>query len=158
MRGLQGISGGLWEHRMELARVYEPIKDALHAASLETNETTVHDAILTLASQAAYLVNMANTARIALDDYHHDQDKDWFRPMMYSFCVSAENKLRKLIKLPTSPDEDMAALMHDTMMHTVLGGTPFPDVKWREGYQNQIKRGLVCLPGFKAGPRTSALS
>src|ERR1700738_2929670 len=35
MRGLQGIYGGLWEHRLELARVYEPIRDALHAESLE---------------------------------------------------------------------------------------------------------------------------
>jgi hypothetical protein len=65
MRGLQGISGGLWEHRLELARVYEPIKDMLHALSLEVNEQTVHDVILVLASQAGYLVNMANTARIA---------------------------------------------------------------------------------------------
>jgi hypothetical protein len=150
MRGLQSISGGLWEHSVELGRVYQPIKDVLHAESLEATETNVHGAILALASQAAYLVNMANTARIALDDYHHDEDKDWFRPMMYSFCVSAENKLRKLIKLPTSPDEDMAALMHSTMMHTVLGGSRFPDVEWRENYQEQIKRGSVCLPAFKA--------
>jgi hypothetical protein len=156
MRGLQGISGGLWEHRLELARVYEPIKDMLHAASLEVNETTVHDAILTLASQAAYLMNMANTARVALDDYHHDTDKDWFRPMRYSFCVMAENNLRKLIKLPTTPDEDMAAMIHVTMMTTVLVGSRFPDVKWREDHQEQIKRGLLCLPAFKAGARLSS--
>jgi hypothetical protein len=153
MRGLQGISGGLWEHSMELARVYQPIKDTFHAVSLEASETNVHSAIFALATQAAYFVNMANTARIALDDYHHDEDKDWFRPMMYSFCVSAENKLRKFIKLPTSPDEDMAALMHSTMIDTVLGGSRFPDVEWRESYQEQIKRGLVCLPTFKGGAR-----
>jgi hypothetical protein len=151
MRGLQGIGGGLWEHRTELARVYEPIKDALYAASLEANEANVQDAILIHASQAAYLVNMANTARIAIDDYHHDKDRDWFRPMHYSFCVSSENTLRKLLGLPTSSDEDMAALMHNTMMVTVLEGNRFPDAKWRENYQNQIKRGLVCLPAFKAG-------
>jgi hypothetical protein len=153
MRGLQGISGGLWQHRMELARLYEPIKDALYATSIEANDTIVRDAILVLACQAAYLVNMANAARIALDDYHHDEDKDWFRPMMYSFCVASENKLRKLVGLPISQDEDMAALMHSTMMAGVLEGSRFPDVKWRENYQSQIKRGLVCLPAFKAGPR-----
>jgi hypothetical protein len=151
LRGLQGLSGELWEHRMELAQVYEPIKDAIHAASIEVNKTTVDDVILVLAIQTSYLVNMANTARISIGDYHHDLDKDWFRPMMYSFCVSSENKLRKLIALPTSRDEDMAALMHSTMMLNVLNGTRFPDVAFREGYRDQIRRGLLSLPEFKAG-------
>src|SRR6266568_6898209 len=151
LRGLKGISGELWESRLELARAYEPIRDAIHAASVETSKRTVADAILVLATQANYLVNMANTARIAINDYHHDLDMDWFHPMMYSFCVSSENTLRKLIGLATSPDDDMAALMHGTMMHDVLDGSSFPDVKWREHYRDQIKRGLLSLPRFGDG-------
>jgi hypothetical protein len=150
LRGLQGISGKLSEHKVELARRYEPIKDALHAASAEVNEKNAQDAILLLANQTSYLVNMANTARIAIDDYHHDLEMDWFRPMIYSFCVSSENTLRKLIGLPTTSDEDMAALMHQTMMLEVLNGNRFPDVKFREHYQNQMKRGLLTLPKFSA--------
>jgi hypothetical protein len=151
LRGLQGISGTLWNYRMELARTYGPIRDAIHAASIEVSKTTVDDVILILATQASYLVNMANTARVAIGDYHHDLDMDWFRPMMYSFCVSAENSLRKLIGLPTSPDEDMAALMHSTMIESVLNGSRFPDVAWREHYRDQIRRGLLSLPRFAAG-------
>lgn len=151
LRGLQGISGELWEHRLVLARAYEPIRDAMYAASVETNSATVGNVMLVLATQAGYLVNMANTARITIDDYHHDLDKDWFRPMMYSFCVSSENELRKLIGLPTSQDEDIAALMHSTMMHDVLSGARFPDVIWRKGYRHQIGRGLLSLPSFRAG-------
>jgi len=56
--------------------------------------------IFVLATQVSYGVNMANTARIAIDDYHHDLGLDWFRAMVYSFYESAENKLRKLIALP----------------------------------------------------------
>jgi hypothetical protein len=158
LRGLQGISGELWEYRVELARKYEPIRDVIHAASLEVSKATVKDVVFVLATQASYLVNMANTARVAIDDYHHDLNMDWFRPMTYSFCVSSENKLRKLIALPTSPDEDMAALMHSTMMVNVLNGSRFPDVAWREGYRDQIKRGLLSLPRFEAGVRAFARS
>ena len=152
-RGLQGISGKLWECRVELARTYAPIRDAIYAASLEVNETTAEYMITGLGHQANYLFNMANAARIAIDDYHHDLDLDWFDPMRYSFCVAAENKLRKLIALPTSLDEDMAALMHSTMMMTVLDGNRFPDVAWREHCRDQIKRGLVSLPSFKGRPQ-----
>jgi hypothetical protein len=148
LRGLQGISGKLSQHRVEFARRYEPIKDAIHATSVEVNKTTVENTICVLATQASYLINMANTARIAIDDYHHDLDMDWFRPMIYSFCVRAENTLRKLIELPTSPDEDMVALMHSTMLFEILNGSRFPDVAWRECYRDQIKRGLLSLPRF----------
>jgi len=150
LRGLQGISGELWEHRVELARKYEPLRDLIHATSSEINQTTVADAMLVLALQAGYLVNMANSARIALDDYHHDLDLDWFNPMKYSFCVSAENSLRKLIALPTSNDEDMAALLHTSMIADVIGGSRFPDVTFRERYRDRIKEGLLSLPRFKA--------
>jgi hypothetical protein len=153
LRGLQGISGELWDYRVELARTYGPIRDAIHAAPVEVNKTTVGDVILVFHTQASYLVNMANTARIAIDDYHHDLDMDWFRPMTYSFCVSSENSLRKLIALPTSPDEDMAALMHSTMLQHVLNGSRFPDVAWREHYRDQIKGGLLSLPRFEAGAK-----
>jgi hypothetical protein len=146
LRGLPGISGELRQHTLALAQTYEPIKDALHAASLEINKYTVDSVILVLASQAGYLMNIANTARIAIDDYHHDHDKDWFLPMTYSFCVSSENALRKLISLPTSKDQDMAALIHSTMMHTVLSGVRFPDITWRNQYQDQMRRGLISLP------------
>ena len=153
LRGLQGISGELWEHRLKLAQKYEPIRDALHASSFPTNSEYVTYVLQVLANQANYLVNMANTARITLDDYHHDFDKDWLRPMMYSFCVASENKLRKLIGLPTSLDEDIAALTHTTMMTEVLSGTRFPDVSWREAYRDQIQRGSVSLPCFLAKAR-----
>jgi hypothetical protein len=143
LRGLQGISGELWDYRMELARTHVPIRDAIHAASLGESKKGVEYMIWGLAIQARYLVDMTNTARIAIDDYHHDLDLDWFHPMRYSFCVAAENNLRKLIGLPTSPDEDMAALMHITMMTFVQDGSRFPDVAWREHFRDQIKQGLV---------------
>jgi hypothetical protein len=149
LRGLQGISGKLWECRVELARTHVPIRDAIHAASAEVNETNAKSMILALAHQASYLLNMANIARLAINDYHHDLALDWFHPMRYSFCVSAENNLQKLIGLPTSLDEDLAALMHNTMMTFVLDGSRFPDVAWREHYRDQIQRGLVSLPSFK---------
>jgi hypothetical protein len=153
LRGLRGISGELREHGVELAGKYAPIRDVIHATSVEVTETTSRNTIVALALQSSYLVNMANTARVAIDDYHHDMDMDWFRPMIYSFCVSSENTLRKLIGLPTSPDDDMAALMHSTMMHDVLGGSRFPDMNWRESYRDQIKRGLLSLPRFGDGFR-----
>jgi hypothetical protein len=158
LRGLKGVSGELWEARLELARVYEPIRDVVHGASLGMDKEGVAGAIQGLACQSCYLVNMADGARIMSNDYHHDADMDWFRPMMYSFQVSSENKLRKLIGLPTSLDDDMAALMHATMMHEVLGGSRFPDVNWRETYRDQIKRGSLSVPrfgnGFKVAPES----
>jgi hypothetical protein len=156
LRGLKGISGELWDARLELARVYEPIRDLVHGASLGMNKEGVAGAIQALACRSCYLVNMANTARIATGDCHHRADTDWFHPMMYSFCVSSENKLRKLIGLPTSLDDDMAAIMHSTMMYDVLEGSRFPDVNWRETYRDQIKRGSLSVPrfgnGFKVAP------
>jgi hypothetical protein len=150
LRGLQGISGELWEHRVELVQTYEPLRDITHGVSYQVNKTAAADAILVLATQAGYLVNMANTARIGLDDYHHDLDLDWFHPMRYSFRVWAENQLRKLIALPTSDDEDMAALLHSSMMADVIGGSRFPDVTFRERYRDRIKEGSLSLPRFKA--------
>lgn len=152
LRGLPGISGELPKYKVRLAEVYAPIRDLLHAGSLEINQTTVQDTILVLATQAGYLVNMANTARIAIDDYHHDLGKDWFRPMMYSFAVSSENGLRRRIGLPVSLDEEIAAITHKTMADVVLSGSRFPDVTWREHYRDQLGRGLISLPAFEAGP------
>jgi hypothetical protein len=153
LRGLPGISGELWEHRVELARTYEPLRDIIHAD--EVNKTTAADTILVLACRASYVMNIANTARIvALDDYHHDANLDWFHPMRYSFCVSAENELRKLIGLPTSNDEDLAALFHrGSMMADVLGGCRFPDATFRERYQDRIKEGSMSLPRFNPSER-----
>jgi hypothetical protein len=150
LRGLQGISGDLWKYKLELAQKYDPIKEALHAVSAEVNEQNVWDAVFVLATQASYLVNMANTARIAIDDYHHDLDKDWFRPMLYSFAVISENELRKLIALHTSSDDDWAALLHRSMMLIVLNGDRFPDVTFREEHKDRIKQGLLSLPTLPA--------
>lgn len=151
LRGLPGISGELPKYKMRLAEVYEPIRALLHAGSVGINQTTVQDAILVLGTQAGYLVNMANSARIRLDDYHHDLDKDWFHPMIYSFAVSSENDMRRRIGLPVSLDEEIAALAHKTMVEVVLSGSQFPDVTWREHYRDQLRRGLVSLPAFEAG-------
>jgi hypothetical protein len=156
LRGLKGISGELWEARLELARVYEPIRDVVHMASLGMNKEGVAGAIQALACRSCYYVSMIDAARIMNIDYHPSADMDWFHPMMYSFCVSSENKLRKLIGLPTSLDDDMAAIMHSTMMYDVLDGSRFPDVNWRETYRDQIKRGSLSVPrfgdGFKVAP------
>jgi hypothetical protein len=137
---------------VELARTHEALKDIIHAD--EVNKTTAGDTILVLACRAGYVMNMANTARISLDDYHHDTNLDWFHPMRYSFCVSAENELRKLIGLPTSQDEDLAALFHGgSMMADVLGGSRFPDASFRERYRDRIKEGSMSLPRFNPSER-----
>jgi hypothetical protein len=100
LRGLKGISGELWGYRLKIARRHEPIRSLLVEASLELTEDNAGNAIIILGARSNYYLNMANTLRVCLGDYHHDLERDWFRPMLFSLGVHAENKIRKMIGLP----------------------------------------------------------
>jgi hypothetical protein len=145
---LPGISGRLWEHRLEIVRKHDEIRDIIRSSSIEFTLENAKDVLFAFAMQSSYAVNMANTLRIALDDYNHDLKQDWFLPMRYSLCVAADNKLRKLIGLPTSLDEDIVALAHSAFTALVTKGVRFPDAAWREHFRNQIVQGSLKLPTY----------
>ena len=145
-RDLKGISGELWDHRLEIARRHDAIRSLLVETSLELTEKNAGDAIVVLGAKSNYYLNMANTLRVCLDDYDHDLDRDWYRPMLFSLAVQAENKIRKMIGLPTTLDEDIAAMSHATMADVILSGAKFPDRFWREHYHRQIDQGSPVLP------------
>jgi hypothetical protein len=145
-RGFEGISGELWGHRLAIARRYDAIRNLLVESSLEPTESNAGDAIVILGARSNYYLNMANSLRVCLADYNHDLDQDWFRPMLFSLAVHAENKIRKMIGLPTTLDEDIAAMSHATMADVILSGTEYPDRFWREHYRRQIDEGSLFLP------------
>jgi hypothetical protein len=145
-RGLKGISGELWGHRLEIAQSHDSIRGLLAETSLDLTKKSAGNAIVVLGAKSGYYLNMVNTLRVCFDDYHHDLDRDWFRPMLFSLAVHAENKIRKMIGLPTTLDEEIAAMSHATMADIILSGTKFPDHFWREYYHHQIDQGSLVLP------------
>ena len=145
-RGLQGISGELWNYRLEIARHHDSIRNLLSDSSLELDEKNAGDAVIILGAKSNYHLNMANTLRICLNDYNHELDKDWFRPMLHSVSVYSENKIRKMIGMPTTLDDDIVAITHRTMADLILSGVQFPDLAWREHYRSQINQGSLLPP------------
>ena len=65
---------------------------------------------------------------------------------MSRIAVQAENKIRKMIGLPTTLDDDIAAMSHATPADVILSGAEFPDRFWRDHYRRQIEQGSLWLP------------
>jgi hypothetical protein len=140
LRGRPGITGELYSHLEQIAKVDKDVKELACKVGCEGLDE-LKDTILLRYWRAVLNANVINRVRIQLGDCHSISEKDWFRPFVEAMCAVEEARYRKQLGLPdvlTQSDSygDIAPLKYSTFMNFVLDpACKFPNLAWEDHYQ-----------------------
>ena len=140
LRGRPGITGELYSHLEQIAKVDKDVKELAFKVGCEGLDE-LKDTILLRYWRAVLNANVINRVRIQLGDCHSISEKDWFRPFVEAMCAVEEARYRKQLGLPdvlTQSDSygDIAPLKYSTFVNFVLDpACRFPNLAWEDHYQ-----------------------
>ena len=141
LRGKPGITGQLKSHIKKIAEKDQDIKKL--AWNLDNpSEKDIYEACLYQYWVYALSVQVYQTLRFYLNDYHPDTQKDWYRPFVEAMCAWEEHNFREAIGLPdilAKQDEygSAAALKYSTFFDFVRDGSKYPNFEFQEHYSKK---------------------
>ncbi|HOO50820.1 MAG TPA: hypothetical protein PLK94_05970 [Alphaproteobacteria bacterium] len=118
------ISGELHKHIKEIADK----KEEFQKIKWENDENLSDEDWISICNtrSALYLfyLNALNILRMQLNDY--SEKKDWFKPLVRSMCIWAEDTYRSDIGLPSFLPGSLDGLKHSTFFNLVTNGHENP--------------------------------
>jgi hypothetical protein len=128
------ISGELYRHLRALKDHHDEIARILW----QHPEITDEELIATLNAETVLCLYHLNGLNIIRGEIEHrvlDDPKDWFKPLVKSTLIFAENHHRNQLGLPSLCDEiGIRALEHATLMDFVRNGHQQPLFEWERHY------------------------
>ena len=141
LRDKPGITGELKSHIKKIAEEDKEIKELAWGLD-DPSDKDIYEACLFRYWLFHLKAHVFQTIRIALNDTHHDPEKDWYREFVAAMCAWEEHNYRKLIGLPDALEKDdgmggLEALKYSTFMDIVLSGAKYPNFEWKEAYKDE---------------------
>jgi len=141
LRDKPGITGELKSHIKKIAEEDKEIKELVWSLD-DPSDKDIYEACLFRYWLFQLKAHIFQTIRIALNDIHHDPEKDWYREFVAAMCAWEEYNYRKLIGLPDVLEKDdgfggREALKYSTFMDIVLSGAKYPNFEWKEAYKDE---------------------
>jgi hypothetical protein len=151
-RGLPGITGELYPHLVEIARINEHVRDALRGVNtIHPDLDDVYNYALFKYQQMFFRMSAVNYMRITIGDCAKGMD-DWLRPYLHAMCAYQEGMYRHELGMPSALGDSRGmtinALAYSGFMNGVLRGEEYPDVSWRNHFAEDIEKGKLWVPQF----------
>lgn len=141
LRDKPEITGELKSHFKKIAEEDKDIKE-LACILEDPSDKEIYEACLFRYWLFHLKAHVFQTIRMALNDTHHDPEKDWYREFVAAMCAWEEYNYRKLIGLPDVLEKDddigsLEVLKYSTFMDIVLSGAKYPNFEWKETYKDE---------------------
>jgi hypothetical protein len=151
-RGLPGITGELYPHLLEIAKIDQHVRDALRGVNIiHPDWDDVYSYALFKYQQMYFRLMAVNYLRITIGDCGKGAD-DWLRPFLHAMSAYQEATYRHELEMPSALGDSRGmtinALAYSGFMNGVLRGEEYPDVSWRNHFAEDIQKGKLWVPEF----------
>jgi hypothetical protein len=127
------ISGELYKYVRSLSPHNEEIEKTIWQHPDISDENLVFFLNVRTALHSYYL-NGYNIVRGEFEPRNFNDPKDWFKPMVKSALISAEDYYRSILHLPRLCPDGILALQHSTFVDMVAKGYEQPLFEWERYY------------------------
>tara|TARA_Y100000741_G_scaffold228631_1_gene174644 strand:- start:766 stop:1515 length:750 start_codon:yes stop_codon:yes gene_type:complete len=139
LRGMPGITGELNKHAIKIGKTDSITKEILHGDKNVPKKLTyeyMDSHFLGYYKLAAWEYRIFDAIRRHLKDFNENAERDWVKPFVYYMCVHKEWSYRNTLKLK---QEIGSSYLQSTFLDIVISGETYPDLKFYETYEHQIK-------------------
>lgn len=137
LRDNELVTGLLSEHLADIVANTEAIRIFAPATPEAITDAAALREYVVLLQATCYARSQAwNTVRLAYEDA---VDRDWYREFVRCQYVVAEYKLRKVLQLPTSinDQDELESLKYSTFLSIVVGGHADPLGEWQKLWERR---------------------
>jgi len=138
IRDYEGVTGELKASIPELVKEDDELEEFFYGLDeTPTTPSDMWDVVLRRYWVLHLYMNTYNLVRIALDDWHKEEKKDWFLPCYISMCIWQEDQYRKKLGMPSAisgDHPDWKALMHSTWKNRLEEGDKEVRLAWEKSW------------------------